>query len=112
MTARDDYRAVASMLGTPHGAVWREAERMCDEIDRLRLALAWQENISQGRGEENERLRRWQAEAMTVLSEWEAVWEAAGSPGPLGGSKAAAVSVLIEQLWLENTKLGREIDRP
>ena len=36
-------------------------------------------------------LRRWKAEATTVLEEWEAVWEAAGRPGQLGGSKAEAV---------------------
>jgi hypothetical protein len=30
---------------------------MCDEIDRLRLALAWTERIAQDRGDENERLR-------------------------------------------------------
>jgi hypothetical protein len=40
---------------------------------------------------EVERLREWKAEAMTVLGDWEAVWEAAGRPGQLGGSKAQGV---------------------
>ncbi len=40
-------------------------------------------------------LRRWKAEAMEVLCDWERVFEAAGRPGPLGGSKAQAVHDLI-----------------
>jgi len=42
-----------------------------------------------GRGD-MESLRRWKAEATTVLAEWEQVWEALGHPGFLGESKAAA----------------------
>lgn len=42
-----------------------------------------------------ETLRRWKAEAMTVLDEWEATWEAAGRPGHLGQSKAVAVRQLV-----------------
>jgi len=34
---------------------------------------------------------------MTVLGEWEKVWEAAGRPGPLGGSKAENVRLQIER---------------
>ncbi|MEZ5409566.1 MAG: hypothetical protein R2761_16170 [Acidimicrobiales bacterium] len=40
-------------------------------------------------------LRRWKAEALEVLAAWELVWEAAGRPGPLGGSKAQAVRDLL-----------------
>ncbi len=40
-------------------------------------------------------LRTWKAEAMEVLGQWEQVWEAAGRPGPLGGSKAEAVRSLF-----------------
>lgn len=39
---------------------------------------------------ENERLRRWKAEATEVIAEWEKVHEALGRPGRLGQSKAAA----------------------
>jgi hypothetical protein len=47
VSARDDY--------PHHGYVtWRA---MCDEIDRLRLSIAWTERIAQDRGDENERLR-------------------------------------------------------
>ena len=41
-------------------------------------------------------LRRWKAEATVVLSEWDQVWEAAGRPGQLGESKAAAVRRMFE----------------
>ena len=47
MSARDDY---------PHHGFVTHAQ-MCDEIDRLRLSLAWTERIAEDRGEENERLR-------------------------------------------------------
>lgn len=40
-------------------------------------------------------LFRWKAEAKTVLSTWEAVWEEAGCPGRLGDSKAEAVLNLL-----------------
>ncbi len=42
-------------------------------------------------------LRAWKAEAMEVLGQWERVWEAAGRPGPLGGSKAEAVARLFTE---------------
>lgn len=41
------------------------------------------------------RLRRWKAEALQVMDEWEEVWEAAGCPGDLGQSKAAAIREMI-----------------
>lgn len=45
-----------------------------------------------------ERLLAWKAEAMTVLAEWEKVWELAGRPGPLGRSKAANIGDFIDDL--------------
>lgn len=54
------------------------------EIDRLRADIA--------------HLRQWKAEAIVVLSEWDDVWKAAGCPGPLGGSKAAAVRDQLDRL--------------
>jgi len=36
-------------------------------------------------------IKRWKREAMLVLSEWEAVWGAAGSPGTIGQSTSDAV---------------------
>ena len=44
---------------------------------------------------ELDRLRQWKSEAIAVLDEWEAVWVAAGKPGRLGQSKAAAVRQLF-----------------
>lgn len=46
---------------------------------------------------ELEQLRRWKAEAMTVLAEWEDVWIAAGRPGDLGRSKAAGVFEFVRR---------------
>ncbi len=40
---------------------------------------------------ERDQLQQWKQEAMVVLGEWEAVWEAAESPGRLGQSKSVAV---------------------
>lgn len=40
----------------------------------------------------------WKSQAMTVLSEWEATYEAAGSSGRLGQSKAVALREEIERL--------------
>jgi hypothetical protein len=42
-------------------------------------------------------LRAWKAEAVEVLGQWEQAWEAAGRPGPLGGSKAEAVTRLLTE---------------
>jgi hypothetical protein len=48
-------------------------------------------------------LRRWKAEALTVLAEWDRVHEALGSPGRLGQSKAAACVAEIAHLLPEET---------
>lgn len=43
--------------------------------------------------DELRQLREWKAEAIEVLTDWEAVWEALGSPGRLGASKANATLI-------------------
>ena len=43
-------------------------------------------------------LRRWKTEATAVLEQWDRVWDAAGRPGPLGGSKAANVLLWIQEM--------------
>lgn len=57
--------------------------------------------------DEIEALRRWKAEATHVLSQWDDVWQAAGSPGPLGTSNAAAVRGVLDRLRekAERTKI-------
>lgn len=49
-------------------------------------------------------LRRWKAEAMVVLAEWDRVYVALGNPGELGGSKA--IAALIEVRRLISTESG------
>jgi len=65
------------------------------ESDVGHLARLHQINLLTAAANELERLRQWKAEAMEVLGQWEQVWEAAGQPGPLGGSKAEAVLALF-----------------
>lgn len=50
--------------------------------------------------DEIDRLRRWKAEAEEVLAEWDEVWEEAGRPGPLGGSKAQNTLAVIREAVL------------
>jgi L-alanine-DL-glutamate epimerase-like enolase superfamily enzyme len=58
MSVRDDYPAVAILADAAEGrTTLPEAVRMLHEIAELRLKVAWLENIAEGRGEENERLR-------------------------------------------------------
>lgn len=45
-----------------------------------------------------EQLQAWRVEGIAVLTHWEKVWEAAGSPGPLGHSKAQNVLDHVERL--------------
>jgi hypothetical protein len=47
---------------------------------------------------EIDRLRRWKAEAMAVLGDWEKVYEALGRPGQLGESKAKASEAEVLRL--------------
>ena len=48
--------------------------------------------------DEFDRLTAWKAEALAVLDEWEKVYEALGSPGPLGASKAKSALAAVERL--------------
>lgn len=76
MSAREDYAKLnANTSGPRHqGQTSCEAQAALDEIDRL---------------------RRWKAEALIVLDEWEATWRTAGSPGRLGESKANAIARVV-----------------
>lgn len=85
MSARDDYPNI--------GRTTRDADQwgvMCDEIDRL---------------------RDWKESAMRVLSDWDAVWEAAGQPGALGSSKARAVELEVRRLRQEIDDAYETFDR-
>jgi hypothetical protein len=80
VSARDDYpplawRADITTRNDTPSEVCMAAKAALDELDRLR----W-----------------WKAEALTVLAEWERVWETAGRPGALGSSKAESVRVLLQ----------------
>jgi hypothetical protein len=69
----------------------------------IRMTFATQEDVVDAMKRlETERniLKQWKAEAMIVLGEWEKTWEAAGSPGRLGESKAIATREFI----LENSQ--------
>ena len=68
-----------------------------------RLAAALRDIIA-----EHERLTAWKAEAITVLSEWEETWKAAGRPGRLGSSKAVGVRDEIQRLTVPPTVDKRE----
>lgn len=82
MSARGDY---------PVDSAGEQYQTMCDEIDDLRLRLAWTEQIAQARGEENERMRpvvfaalAWaDAEDETITSELQdstdVLWDAVGA---------------------------------
>lgn len=58
------------------------------------------ERMSQPKPVESEesRLRRWKAEAMEVLGDWDKVFEALGSPGQIGASKAASALAAVQRL--------------
>lgn len=75
-------------------AVEYRIEHRRDHIrDRRRLIAALREAW-----DDRDRLARWKAEATTVLSTWEAVWEALGKPGALGDSKATAALAEVGHL--------------
>lgn len=60
---------------------------------------------------EIERLRGWKESAMSVMAEWDAVFEALGRPGPLGGSKATSALAEVERLRAESGGGDAEKDR-
>ena len=61
--------------------------------------------------DEIERLRRWRAEAITVIGDWEAVWEAAGRPGVLGQSKSLGLLGELGRLDDEIERLRSDVAR-
>jgi hypothetical protein len=79
VSARDDFPELARI---PQGI---GVEYIEDAEDQAERAL-----------NEIDFLRRWRAEAVQVLDEWERVWEVAGRPGRLGVSKACAVAELLD----------------
>lgn len=50
-----------------------------------------------------QRLEDWKESAMSILSDWDMVWEASGKPGKLGSSKAESVLKYI-QYQVKNNK--------
>lgn len=82
-----------------HSGGWLECPS-CGAIQNLRLTP----NGPQGRwtflgkavSDELGRLHQWKREAMQVIADWEQCWHAAGEPGRLGESKAAATREWIE----------------
>lgn len=58
---------------------------------------------------ELDQLRQWKSEAITVLSGWDDVFEALGSPGKLGESKSAAAKAEVERLRGELASWDRHV---
>jgi chromosome segregation ATPase len=56
-------------------------------------------------------LRRWKSEAIAVLTELDASWEAAGRPGRLGQSKARSLGAEVTRSQRECDELRAELDR-
>lgn len=72
--------------------------RLCQYHDGLNDGLAM-------RATELLQLRAWKREAMAVLGAWEKVWEALGSPGPLGGLKSTNALTEAQRLTAERDRL-------
>jgi hypothetical protein len=85
MTPPDELRAPAANLRGAQS--WTQVAQLIDALEYRADAI--------------ERLLadydRWKSETITVLSEWDAVWLAAGKPGRLGQSKAKAMRELFPQ---------------
>lgn len=73
-------------------ATLTDAHRLVQGI--AQTAIADRNRLS----DENARLAEWKESATQVLGEWDAVWEAAGKPGPLGSSKADNTRWAVERL--------------
>jgi hypothetical protein len=72
-------------------------QRLDSNDDRAAVVRdAWRTLI--GQDAELQDLVRWKDEALTVLSAWEKVWQAAGRPGPLGRSMAENTAAEIARL--------------
>lgn len=75
-------------------------QRLDSNDDRAAVVRdAWRTLI--GQDAELQDLVRWKDEALTVLSAWEKVWQAAGRPGPLGRSMADNTAAEIARLKSE-----------
>jgi len=72
---------------------------VADELSRMLASAAI----------ELDQLRQWKSEAITVLNGWDDVFEALGSPGKLGESKAASAKALVEQLQAELASWERHV---
>lgn len=57
MSARDDYPDLDALVRCADIYAHEELDKALNEIDELRLNLAWADRIAGDRGEENERLR-------------------------------------------------------
>lgn len=93
---------------------------MADIVSRLRLMAGQVPGITYhdlppastlaDAADEIERLRRWKAEAIAVIENWEAVWEASGKPGVLGQSKSLGLLGELGRLRDEIERLRAERD--
>jgi hypothetical protein len=88
MSARDDYPQSAAYAERLPATRARETHDMLNELDRL---------------------RRWRAEAECVIEEWDTVWEEAGCPGRLGGTRAAGMRALVLTLQDHRARLREEL---
>ncbi len=86
MSARDDYPALYDAacyyLHRDAGTYEPKGRQMLAALDEI------------------DNLRRWKAEAIIVLQEWDTVWLAAGQPGALGSSKAQSVRKILLDILL------------
>jgi hypothetical protein len=68
---------------------WETEERWQTWLRRSRIAVAEREALQT----ENRELKEWRESAITILGEWDSVFEALGSTGYVGQSKAQASRV-------------------
>jgi hypothetical protein len=94
MSASDDYPNLANLA----------RRRAGDDDTTTILVHPFQEQSAEAL-DELDRLRRWKQEAITVLGGWEECWIAAGSPGPLGESRAVNTRDRIAALQAEVQRL-------
>jgi hypothetical protein len=93
-----DFVPEAAYRLVPLPDQYRDAvDRLAGVLDRGRTVARTGEATMTDQ-QELEALRGWKQSAMTVLAGWERVFEAAGSPGPLGGSKSNAVLAVLAGL--------------
>ena len=84
---REDYNRETLRVRPYPPSLSRVGEKVAEqaaEIDRLTAEV--------------ERLAEWKRSAIGVLAAWDAVFDALGQPGPLGGSKAENALAEVERL--------------